>query len=449
MYNHPTIQPSNQRTTLTIIYRMSRITTFRAISLTTDDVVSEYSDVDDDDDDVEDDGVEDENQSEEESDVEDQSEDDDAEDENQSEEMSDAEDNSDDDKEEIGEYCDEVSIERLYNDGTLQSLDSYKNGKLDGESKEWDEYGNLQSVDTYKQGSLHGELKRWSEGKLVRLYNYRDGKIDGKVLVVDHTIDEKNYKMGKYHGIHTIHFVTDDGEKKGLKLKEFYVNGLLEGVVERYNESGLLLERSHYENGQLHGDSYGSNNDYQTFLKYYRGVKHKNERVIDSHGNTITDLNYDHGRQIGLGKKTIEHDNEHKTETHYFNDQKHGTFREWDQDGVLILEINYHYDIIHGISKSWKRGKISSVCSYHNDVIEGESRIWINKSKRRDYVASRIYYIEGRIWEGYYKNCKWSLQTKRVFLSYKRKLLKRVRGKVSTVIQSHLPEPIAWIIALY
>ncbi len=64
--------------------------------------------------------------------------------------------------------------------GQLWDERTYKDGKLDGLCKYWYETGQLQGECTYKDGKLDGLYKYWyANGQLGNECTYKDGKLDG------------------------------------------------------------------------------------------------------------------------------------------------------------------------------------------------------------------------------------------------------------------------------
>lgn len=62
-------------------------------------------------------------------------------------------------------------------------LDNYKNGKLDGVSKTWNDYfgkENILSEENYKNGELDGVSKVWNDyDDLIYEKHYKNGELDG------------------------------------------------------------------------------------------------------------------------------------------------------------------------------------------------------------------------------------------------------------------------------
>ena len=68
-----------------------------------------------------------------------------------------------------------------YNNGRIESMENWKEGKQHGESRYWYKNGQVKSTQNWKQGKQDGESKHWYEnGQIESERNWKDGKIDGK-----------------------------------------------------------------------------------------------------------------------------------------------------------------------------------------------------------------------------------------------------------------------------
>ena len=86
------------------------------------------------------------------------------------------------DKEYETKYCIKHGLyKQYYENGSLEYMSTYKNGKLDGEYKEWSEKGILVEHSYYKDSLLHGEYNLYyASGKLFREGVYINGKREGE-----------------------------------------------------------------------------------------------------------------------------------------------------------------------------------------------------------------------------------------------------------------------------
>ena len=88
-----------------------------------------------------------------------------------------------------------------YTNGNMEYKSEYKNGKLNGVTKYWDENKNLISEAIYSNGKLHGLWVSYFEnGKIKSKVNYYYGSKDGKEEVFYSTGQRKSitkYNEGK------------------------------------------------------------------------------------------------------------------------------------------------------------------------------------------------------------------------------------------------------------
>jgi len=73
-----------------------------------------------------------------------------------------------------------------YLNGNIMKEGSYKDNKMNGIWKDYQEYGELYIEATYKDDLLNGPYKYYNvNGQLEREMNYKDGKIDGLMKIYD------------------------------------------------------------------------------------------------------------------------------------------------------------------------------------------------------------------------------------------------------------------------
>ena len=116
-------------------------------------------------------------------------------------------------------------------------------------------------------------------GKLAIEVPYRNGKIDGVMRSYDE--DGKlhetiGYLEGEEEGYSTIYY--PNGKKKS---RESYRRGILNGMSENWDESGKLRRQIPYVEGQIHGtfkmyDEFGKIKEDMTFVRGLRnGLYHR------------------------------------------------------------------------------------------------------------------------------------------------------------------------------
>ena len=94
--------------------------------------------------------------------------------------------------------------EKIYlKNGYTYEINSFQNDLKNGESKEFDGKGNVQFIKNYKNDVLHGIYQEFYDGELEEYGNYLQGKKDGKwITFEDGKIEvEAEYKNGLAHGL--------------------------------------------------------------------------------------------------------------------------------------------------------------------------------------------------------------------------------------------------------
>ena len=79
-------------------------------------------------------------------------------------------------------YDDKVLItksEHYFKSGELKKTDNYKNGKLDGKIVEFDENKLIKSETNYTEGIQNGPYFEYENGKMIKEGNLSEGKKDG------------------------------------------------------------------------------------------------------------------------------------------------------------------------------------------------------------------------------------------------------------------------------
>lgn len=114
--------------------------------------------------------------------------------------------------------------------------------------------GRVSRIYTVKKGTDVREgvsLSYHANGKLAIEVPYRNGKIDGVLRSYDENgnlHETIGYLEGEEEGYSTIYYA--NGKKK---KREVYHQGILNGVSEDWDELGRLVRQIPYENGQIHG----------------------------------------------------------------------------------------------------------------------------------------------------------------------------------------------------
>ena len=139
-------------------------------------------------------------------------------------------------------------IRKVWNDeGKILAQAEYKNHILFREKTWWNYYGNylgvLHTENQYENGNLVCEKRYSPNGKRNFIKLYQDGKI-------------KNIR--RYHSNDTI------------KLEEIYQNGKADGVWRFWNEDGFLIDERFYENGKQLETIIRTDIMFENNLAYYK-----------------------------------------------------------------------------------------------------------------------------------------------------------------------------------
>jgi antitoxin component YwqK of YwqJK toxin-antitoxin module len=86
--------------------------------------------------------------------------------------------------------------------GALMTMSVYKDGKLEGLHRQWNDAGKLIHKCFYKDGKLEGAYQEWNDDILVFDCCYKDGKLEGEVREWDDDtgklVEHSLYKDGKF-----------------------------------------------------------------------------------------------------------------------------------------------------------------------------------------------------------------------------------------------------------
>jgi antitoxin component YwqK of YwqJK toxin-antitoxin module len=173
---------------------------------------------------------------------------------------------------------DETEIKKYNTDGNISSItikkqDSSYFRKFNNQSELIEEGHRVKN-------NYDGVRKRYSNGKLIQLNNYKNGKEhgvykhyqnSGKILV------NGSYKENKKHGKWE-HY----SSKNHLVEVANYNNGILEGIYEKYHYNGKLEQRGNYKDGKKDGEwvKYNSLGDQMSNTIYKEGNVIYGESVI-------------------------------------------------------------------------------------------------------------------------------------------------------------------------
>jgi antitoxin component YwqK of YwqJK toxin-antitoxin module len=137
------------------------------------------------------------------------------------------------------------------------------------------------------------------------------------------------------------------GEKRFVGQK---IDHKMEGVLEHYDENGMLLASQSFEKGVLHGESlrYDTKQRLKEKITFHEGVPHGPAEF------------YKEGRPLML--------------THFQRGKHQGETVHFDETGMIRGRIQYEEGKKYGQSITYDTlGRVKRIVHYQNDLLEGPS----------------------------------------------------------------------------
>ena len=135
-------------------------------------------------------------------------------------------------------------IVKKYKDGQVKSIENFKNGKLNGEFKEFFENGSLFQTGTFKNGDMKNIKVFYENGKLKFEQNLKDRKgkyrgyyPNGQLEVEGEVFQGDEIGLWKYYN-----------ENGNLSSEGMYKEGKKVGEWKFYKTDGSLLKTINYKN---------------------------------------------------------------------------------------------------------------------------------------------------------------------------------------------------------
>ncbi len=179
-------------------------------------------------------------------------------------------------KEYLGEkkYTEKV----FFSNGKIKTLKEYKNGKLNGNYKEYKQDEVLIKHFRFKEGKAILKKTFYSNGNQKSISNYKNSNIHG------------SYK--KYH------------ENGKLELEAFYNESYKTGIWKEYSYKGKLTSIQEYKNGVENGPfkHYSRTGILKKEGAYLRGKAEGLWKIYNRDGSLYKDVTYENGRIISEKK---------------------------------------------------------------------------------------------------------------------------------------------------
>jgi len=250
-----------------------------------------------------------------------------------------------------------------YENGTVSSEGTMKNGQPDGYWKTYHENGNIKSEGNRKNFELDSVWTFYNDtGKVILQISYLIGKKNGirKTFQKDEILEE-NFKDDIKQGLTRYYYPTGE-----LKKSIVFIDGLEEGVAREYAKDGRVIQLIVYEKGY----------------------------IID-----IENINRYDGSKLKQGKWIyFYNDGNIRLDGQYRNDLKHGYFKDYTREGNLISTTKY----VDGVKQEdvaelaqleiktdyYPDGNVKIVASYKDNIPEGVRREY---STEGEIVKSYIF----------------------------------------------------------
>lgn len=266
----------------------------------------------------------------------------------------------------------------------------FKNGKIDGIRKDYDNNGELTSTRAYKNGKYHGEWKYYNNnGEVKTIENYKEGNKDGKWWKKFSTNNNYYTKTAYYHNNTPTGTWTEKWQNGNLKeertykgkgtyvLKKYHTNGKLhqqksyknfklDGIQLVYSSSGILIKRDAYKNDLLEKkESFFDNSRPYQVYNLRNGRLHGYFIEYKRSGAKSLEGYYDNGNETGLWKKYRGDNGWLYFETTYKNDTQNGSYKSYYRSGIIETEGNYLNGSRNGIWKVYNEaGKLIKEITY-------------------------------------------------------------------------------------
>ncbi len=137
----------------------------------------------------------------------------------------------------------------VYENGQVEFLTQFQNGKVHGSVTMWYENGQKESEENYEEGNPHGLHEDWHEnGQKAGISNYKEGKEHGfhaEWYDNGEKFIEKSYKEGMKDGAYLTWYA--NGRKKS---EGNYKADEKQGLWIDYNEDGTEYRRLTYKDGK-------------------------------------------------------------------------------------------------------------------------------------------------------------------------------------------------------
>lgn len=259
----------------------------------------------------------------------------------------------------------------------------------------------VKEVIVLKNQIKHGKQKKYYDnGVLQSLIEYNNGKLCGKYLTYNrdgNPIEIKSYSCKNSRSQLQGKYLEYEGNV--LLKKGYFKDSLMHGTWVQYYPNGILKSENNYKNGELVGEQKYYNN--KGNLNYKNSLiesTEKGKKISVKHGAFVTYHNNGNLSQEG----------------NYEYDKKSGLWREYNPSGLLYREIFYKNGKIHGQNNLYtSAGKPELISEFYEEIeIEGIKLNNVYHGLREKYknngkIDSKEVYHYGKkegTWESFHTN---------------------------------------------
>ncbi len=143
-----------------------------------------------------------------------------------------------------------------YDDGKLQEISTYVDGKLNGERRLYWPNGKLMAKENYKMNRMDGDyISLYESGSNESQGKYKDNLQEGVWAFYyeqpANTLKQKlTFKEGRIEGPASEYFMNGRVESSGNKIELFEDMDVYDGKIEFYDSLGNLIKIAQYEKGK-------------------------------------------------------------------------------------------------------------------------------------------------------------------------------------------------------
>lgn len=253
------------------------------------------------------------------------------------------------------------TIKEFDQNGNVKGEYHYKNGKRDGDAKEYNpQTGTIKASGKYKADQKQGQWQyfKYPNGnqQLYEVLNYDSGKKSGPYICFHgDTLEKGNYDDNVLSGHYSMNLYKIDGTGDTLLtpiMKGLYENGIKNGTWQFY-QNGKLVKQGPYNDGKKNmlWRYYDKNGDLMKEMRYQDDVKEGKFHIYFVYKD---------------GKK-----DEIQTVGAYHHGKLNGDYKKYDNLGIIAAgEYSDGQKLGKWMMRVPKKNMISEV-SYFNDILSG------------------------------------------------------------------------------